>query len=492
MSTAVGALFFLSCSKEYSCEGCNGKNKAPIANAGPDQIITLPKNNTLLDGSASIDHDGYIVSYRWTKISGPVSFSIDKIDSSKTIVNVLQVGVYNFELKVTDNDGLSAKDTVQVIVDPVFTANHPPVANAGPDQTITLPTNTVNLDGSASTDPDNNIISYQWTKVSGPASFSISNANAIQTQVINLIEGVYEFVLKVTDAGGLFAFDTVKVMVVNQSPACTNCKIVFVSNRDGNNEIYSCNVDGSNITRLTNNTGTDDQPAWSPDGAHIAFISDRSGNPELYIMNADGSNVVRRTFSGSYSGNPAWSPDGTRIAFSTLNNGSLNIWVVGATSGSPSLLFDTPGFDGHPAWSPDGTKIALVSDWSAYDFVYDIYMINADGTGFVALTGNIFDFFDYLHPSWSPGGTKLAMAISETIGIDQYNTEIGVMNPDGSGITVIRSGAAPWSRTSWSNDGTRIAYTSLFGSRKDISWVSADGSAWGTIVTDGWNADWQH
>ena len=209
-------------------------------------------------------------------------------------------------------------------------------------------------------------------------------------------------------------------------------------------------------------------------------------------MNANGSNIVRKTFSGNFSQNPTWSPDGTKIAYSTFSNGSSNIWVIGATSGSPSLLFEAPGWDAHPSWSPDGMKIVLVSDWAAYDFVQDIYTINADGTGFTALTGNIFDHFDYLHPSWSPGGTRLALAISQTIGIDQYNTQVGVINSDGSGLTVIASGAAAWTRTSWSGDGTKIAYTSLSGTGMDIMWVSTDGTAWGTIVTNGWNADWQH
>ena len=101
----------------------------------------------------------------------------------------------------------------------------PPVANAGFDQTITLPTNTVALDGSASTDPNNDITSYLWTKISGPSSFTIANANAAQTQVTNLIEGVYEFELKVTDARGLIDKDIVQVTVMlNQLPPCTTCR----------------------------------------------------------------------------------------------------------------------------------------------------------------------------------------------------------------------------------------------------------------------------
>jgi Tol biopolymer transport system component len=82
--------------------------------------------------------------------------------------------------------------------------------------------------------------------------------------------------------------------------------------------------------------------------------------------------------------------------------------------------------------------------------------------------------------------------IIETLGTNQYNTQIGVMNPNGSGITPIISGGVRETKISWSPDGNNIAYTSQLGSRRDISWVSPDGSASGTIVTNGWNADWQH
>jgi N-acetylneuraminic acid mutarotase len=210
-----------SCKKETSCEGCRG-NKPPISIAGPDQVITLPIDSVMLDGSASSDPDGRISEWLWKQISGPASFNIIKPSDSTTKVKNLVPGIYQFELKVTDDKGLSTNDTMQVIVDAVITSNHQPVANAGPDQNIVLPTNAVSLNGSNSTDPDNNINSYLWAKISGPSSFNITNANAMQTQVINLIEGTYQFELKVTDAGGLFSKDTMQVRV-NVQPTVATC-----------------------------------------------------------------------------------------------------------------------------------------------------------------------------------------------------------------------------------------------------------------------------
>ena len=83
-------------------------------------------------------------------------------------------------------------------------------------------------------------------------------------------------------------------------------KIAFSSNRDGNNEIYMVNADGSEPTRLTNNPTDDCCPVWLPDGTRIAFRSDRNGTMEIYIMNADGTRVTRLTDNPTNDGSPAW------------------------------------------------------------------------------------------------------------------------------------------------------------------------------------------
>ncbi|HMK03568.1 MAG TPA: kelch repeat-containing protein [Ferruginibacter sp.] len=205
------SFLFHSCQKEFLCEWCK-ENFPPVARAGADQVIILPKDSITLNGSASTD-DGTIVSYRWKKLNGPVSSNILKPNDSNTVVKALTEGVYDFELTVTDDGGLADKDTIQVRVNQPG-ANFPPVACAGSDLVITLPVSKANLNGSCSTDPDNNIVQYEWTKISGPSFFSFVSAGTAKTQVTGLVEGLYGFALKVTDAGGLFSMDTVMVSVI--------------------------------------------------------------------------------------------------------------------------------------------------------------------------------------------------------------------------------------------------------------------------------------
>ncbi|MBP6025490.1 PKD domain-containing protein [Ferruginibacter sp.] len=185
-------------------------NIAPTANAGADQAITLPVNSVILSGSGT-DPDGTIAAYAWTKISGPAAGTITNPTTAASSVTGLVAGIYRFELKVTDNNGATDTDTMQVTVN-AAAANIPPTANAGTDQSITLPVNSVILSGSGS-DPDGTIAAYAWTKISGPATGTITNPTTAATSVTGLVAGIYRFELKVTDNNGAIDTDTMQVVV---------------------------------------------------------------------------------------------------------------------------------------------------------------------------------------------------------------------------------------------------------------------------------------
>lgn len=198
-------------------------NRPPVAHAGGDISLTAPAGNTNLNGSSSSDPDNNINTYQWTWISGPTQYVIDNPTAATADLTGLVPGTYAFRLLVTDKGGLTDSDTVTVTVHPEVVANRPPVANAGPNISITLPTKNSNLNGSASSDPDLNIDSYAWTWISGPAQFSIGNPAAASTTLNNLVEGTYSFRLVITDSEGLLDSDTVNVTVnaatpVNQPP----------------------------------------------------------------------------------------------------------------------------------------------------------------------------------------------------------------------------------------------------------------------------------
>lgn len=188
-------------------------NKSPVASAGPDRTITLPKDSVVLNGTASYDPDGTIAKYQWTKLAGPSSFTMTNEGTATAVIQSLVKGIYQMELMVTDNGGASAKDTVQITVNSADGSNLPPVAHAGVDQNLTLPTNYCTLNGSSSFDSDGSIATYQWKKVAGPSTFAIVTPAAVQTNVYNLVLGTYQFELVVTDNAGSQGKDTVQVSV---------------------------------------------------------------------------------------------------------------------------------------------------------------------------------------------------------------------------------------------------------------------------------------
>ena len=227
-------------------------NKAPIANAGADQNITLPLSTVTLNGSSSNDPDGNIASYKWSEVSGPTQFTISNLAIVSPILTNLVHGAYVFRLTVTDNKGATATDDITINV-ALATGNQSPVANAGPDQTIILPANSVTLNGGSSKDPDGSIASYKWVEISGPVQYTLSSSTVVSPSLTNLMHGAYVFRLTVTDSKGATATDDVTINVAvpnqgNKSPvanAGSNVVVTLPTNSVQLNGSASKDPDGS-------------------------------------------------------------------------------------------------------------------------------------------------------------------------------------------------------------------------------------------------------
>ena len=184
----------------------------PVANAGPDQTVVLPFTDVTLDGSGSYDTDGTIVSYTWVQLSGEGGVTIVGSSQVQPEIYGLTAGTYVFQLTVTDNTGATGVATVTITVEAAARA---PVANAGADTSIALPASAAVLDGTGSTDPGGETLTYQWTEKSGPGTAVIAFAGSATTTVSGLQQGLYIFKLTVTNSSGLSATATVQVRVVN-------------------------------------------------------------------------------------------------------------------------------------------------------------------------------------------------------------------------------------------------------------------------------------
>jgi hypothetical protein len=199
-----------------SAAGTQNKNislRSSENSSNKPQLIIKRSGFIALNGTSSSDIDGTINTYLWAKTSGPTGGTVASPNSAITSLSNLVTGTYTYSLTVTDDDGAQSTDEVRVIVadaPPVVNAN--PVANAGADQRIALPTNQVTLNGTGSSDPDGTISTYSWTKLSGGAA-TITSPSASTTTVTGLAQGSYSFRLTVTDNNSATSTDIINVTV---------------------------------------------------------------------------------------------------------------------------------------------------------------------------------------------------------------------------------------------------------------------------------------
>lgn len=198
-------------------------------------------------------------------------------------------------------------------------------------------------------------------------------------------------------------------------------------------DLFVVNRNGTGIRRLTQMSGMESEPAWSPDGQTIAFSAT---NPvtllrDIFVINADGTGLNSLTPANDTwtLADPAWSADGQRIAFTAFpaNGGHGRIWTMRADGTNAAPLATDAGNDRHPTWAPDGHHLAFYRLGTEENDI-DIMIAPAVGGPAVrlALPGDQFD------PVWSPDGHHIAFTDWELS--HQLRTQLYTVRPDGSGL----------------------------------------------------------
>lgn len=253
-------------------------------------------------------------------------------------------------------------------------------------------------------------------------------------------------------------------------------KIAFSSYRDGIQDIYLMNPDGTEWVNLTNDPARDVAPAWSPTGEHILFSSDRDRSPgswDLYLMDADGSNIRPVFDKSKYRSGGRWSPDGKRITYTSFEKGQWTVYIASIEEKKEERV----ALGGSGDWSPDGTKLVMTVGWPKRMRIV-MFNLNTGTQKFV--------FPPEARPSWIEGGVawspihnKLAFSWLHQVPLKEFaETEtIYIVNPDGTDLQqIVPEGGLRAVSPTWSPRGDTLLYQKLApGNKWTIFKIGLDG-----------------
>ena len=266
-------------------------------------------------------------------------------------------------------------------------------------------------------------------------------------------------------------------------PACDeggdrSIGVLFYSDRDGDDDVYTTALDGSDLRRLSDDPGRDYEADASPDGSTLVFASERSGEPgsRLYLMDPDGSDVRRLTFSSTegvrvIDDYAHWDRDGRRVVFqrSTIaqeTGPDADIWLIDPETGEETQLTDTPdAWDSTPAFSPDGRSVLFESD---RDGDFDVYRLDLAS---MAVTQLLDHEARELQVKESPSDGSLLFISNRD---DDF--EIFLADADGANPRQLTTNEADDRYPHWSPDGTQVLFSSDRSGNSEIYVMNADGS----------------
>ena len=345
-------------------------NSPPVANAGLDQTALVTQAVTL-DGSGSSDVDGNPLTFAWSFVSRPAesSASLAAPTSVRPTFVVDAPGTYVVQLVVNDGVVDSRPDTISIT-----TTNSPPVANAGPDQTILVGAS-VTLDGSGSTDVDGNPITYAWSFTSVPAgsSAALSNPAAVRPAFVADKPGTYVAQLIVNDGTASSTPDTVTINTRNSVPianagpdrAAIAGQLVLL---DGTG---SSDPDGDPLTFRWSFASTPQGSTAILTGANSpgpSFIVDRTGTYVIQLIVNDGSidsapdSVTITTTNSTPTANAGPDQIGVSVGTAVALDGTQSIDPDGQPLTYRWSLISRPAGSGATLTGPTAAQPSFVPD----------------------------------------------------------------------------------------------------------------------------------
>jgi len=243
--------------------------------------------------------------------------------------------------------------------------------------------------------------------------------------------------------------------------------IVFVSNRDGNNEIYRMRSDGSSQTRLTNNIGTDSSPNINRAGTEVVFVSSRDGNNEIYKLTLATNQLQRFTNDevDVSDSAPVFSPNGSKIAWISERDGANNIWIMDSTGANQTKI--TTAGAGDVTWNPSGTEVAYFRNRNIV-----IRNVSSGAERTITLVNGSNDAVFRLR--WSPDGnkflyTRLIPTVNAPASLVSYDINSGqetVVAPENTSQTYYGSWSPDSNSVVWSafkaNSGDEIGTNQVY------------------------------
>jgi TolB protein len=227
-----------------------------------------------------------------------------------------------------------------------------------------------------------------------------------------------------------------------------NSRVAFVSTGSGKKEIYVCDFDGFNPTRLTYNDSISLFPSWSSDGQFLAYTSYKGGKPDIFIRHLSDKKETVISQAG-INISPAWAPDRFELAATMSFSGDQEIYLLTGSGKMIKKLTNNRGSDISPTWSPDGRKIAFVSSRTGGP---QVYILDLDTGAERRLT---FEGKYNTQPAWSPRGDKVA-----------YSCQVGalhqvcVIDTEGRSPQQLTNNGGDSESPSWSPDGSLIVFSS--------------------------------